>query len=437
MRSLVKLSLWSMILVMPGSVARAAPEAPVTPEGIDPAWHAALCAGRTPCRITGTLPAGTNPAQQRLVVAQLELSEEGSSKSQGGSCQPHEYWLITLDGTAIAQTQQLLVACADGRPAGASEDKVIVAPNTFTYRLRSGSAWKSVKERVLRLSPVTLVSESSEQSWVPGLHAISSGWSWEDFSGETSWYSPWCHLPDGTGPATQPAAGPGSYRYLPIPLVKTGAELQGGSWTTTSLGSCALTIDSTGKRGFLLQGEPGSAEDASLSAVLVSEADLLLEVRDDHWVRGGRNEPSYDHLQLWLGPKVAFDRCVSPLLMPRQWSIRVSDGKVIPGFGSPPRDRLQVERQEVVVRGGRTVMRLHVVLPLPLGSITVAYSDSDDGKAPERVLATSALVPGLLPTLGAAQVIAPRKAVCEVRKDKLTSRLLPYHAQQMPVLGSP
>ncbi|MBM4319565.1 MAG: hypothetical protein FJ125_06315 [Deltaproteobacteria bacterium] len=170
--------------------------------------------------------------------------------------------------------------------------------------------------------------------------------------------------------------------------------------------------------------------------MLVSEQDLLLEIHDDRWVSGSRSWQLDDHLQLWLGPRLAFDQCANPLLVPRQWSIRLADGRVFPGQGTSSRDRLLVERQEVVIRGGRTVMRLHILLPRPVGSITVAYSDGDDGRTQERVIATSNLIPGLLPTLGAAQPIHPRKAICEVRRDVLGVRLLPYDAREMPLLGT-
>ena len=52
-------------------------------------------------------------------------------------------------------------------------------------------------------------------------------------------------------------------------------------------------------------------------------------------------------------------------------------------------------------------------------AITVVYSDSDDGKKQKRMIASSKLSYGKLASLGGAQVVDPKLALCRVKNNIL------------------
>ena len=80
----------------------------------------------------------------------------------------------------------------------------------------------------------------------------------------------------------------------------------------------------------------------------------------------------------------------SPLPSARQWGIRVVDGSIFRGFGNP-QDDPQIERVALVQTDWGAVIRFYVRFAKEIGSITVVYSDTDDGRRQKRLIATSRL----------------------------------------------
>lgn len=67
----------------------------------------------------------------------------------------------------------------------------------------------------------------------------------------------------------------------------------------------------------------------------------------------------------------------------------------------------------------------------------MVYSDSDDGRAQESLLATSHLAFKSWPSLGRRKTISPKQAVCEVRKGRLEPRITRTFSREEPVITMP
>ena len=112
--------------------------------------------------------------------------------------------------------------------------------------------------------------------------------------------------------------------------------------------------------------------------------------------------------------------CTAPTAeqSPKQWIIRLADGKVFPGFGAPEQT-LHIERALLPEKDG---YRLKVRLPPDLfRGIGVVYKDSDSGKGTESSVATSALNSGRPETLNPVYFMRPEHATCSVRDGLLTA----------------
>ena len=405
-------------------------------------WEA-LCAHRDPCRVHSVQDAGQLSAGRGLHVVQLALHQEEidpeeivdpeESDPEQDRCLPCEHWLVHTRGERVVSKRLLVASCCLGcEENGVAGEVVTVAPNRFSY-LQQGSseAWRWSIERTLRLSPLRLLSLVEDRISADGASRMHSSWSWESLSGIVEWTAPSCKAKEGA------RTRGGRFQFLPIPSVETSEELREILWATTPISSCSLSIDSTGEPGILLAGEPGEAEDARIHLLMVSDLELLLEIHDDHWSPGTRDWRSGDYLELWLGPLIdPTISCFDPRAEVRQWGIRVSDGAVFPGSETET-GRIEVKRQELVMRGGRTLLRMMLLLPEPPGAITLAYADSDDGNGPERIMSTSLLGRGVAASLGSVHRVDPRLAVCKRRKGALRLRLLPMEDAAGPLLGVP
>jgi hypothetical protein len=82
--------------------------------------------------------------------------------------------------------------------------------------------------------------------------------------------------------------------------------------------------------------------------------------------------------------------CLASFFAPARAAVgvRVKDGAVFRGFGGPLVDP-QVERVEVAQSDCGAVVRFNVRFATAPGSITVVYSDTDDGRRQKRLIATS------------------------------------------------
>jgi hypothetical protein len=250
--------------------------------------------------------------------------------------------------------------------------------------------------------------------WNLGAAEETVFWDWSGYVGRVEWYQPDC-----------PEYGePGEwededlYVYNPIPLADAGEDYADAGWRETPIGSCGLTMDASGtlNRGFVVHGKPGKPADGSMSVVFISPTEMVVQIRDDARVLGKKSWLTGDHLEVWVGEDSdGSGQCLPDVNPPSQWAIGLSSGSVFPAFGDPPKEALTVERHEA----GSHVVRLKVTFGDKPDLVTVVFSDSDDGKKQERLLATSRLHHGETYTLGKVFAIPPDRAVCKIVDGRL------------------
>jgi hypothetical protein len=147
-----------------------------------------------------------------------------------------------------------------------------------------------------------------------------------------------------------------------------------------------------------------------------------VEIRDDHFVLAAKRPAFEDHLEVWTGraePRSIEMLCeAEPVGKPKQWGVRVADGTVWSGSGSPGVERLQAELGS---REGSVRLRLRLLDAAPF--ITFVYSDSDDGTSQKAPIATSSLAFARTRTFGETLRIDPKSATCRVRDGRLEPQL--------------
>ncbi|MEO7328429.1 MAG: hypothetical protein ABI193_07625 [Minicystis sp.] len=343
------------------------------------------------------------------------------------ACQRFDYWLLSESTQGLPRATLLVTVCNEGHGAsGMGEDTITVRDNHLSFTTTGGSNWRGGMTKEISLSPLRVLSVSSDSYWTMGYNHESRRWSWDDFSGTVSWQSPLCRA-DGSTP--DPDGPPGSdtkdtYGYAPIPAVDFEGDFASSGWKDTAIDRCSLQLDAGGARGFVTHGKAGAASDASMKVVASKHNELFVEVQDDKWVGPSASWVKDDHLELWLAKELPsyFNQCLEKdLPRPQQWGIRIADGKVFAGAGKPDEKAITVEKVALSNGGAR----LKIGLPKGMAAISLVYSDSDDGKSQERLLATSKLVHGKVETLGALQIIESKSAVCRTEGGKLTPKLLP------------
>jgi len=431
-------------VVAPPDVAPAAtPDAAAAPARPDLA--AVLCHDRSPCSVRRVRPAGRGAHGEALAVVSLDLgvgagpsqgdddagaaveddagndltetaAEDTTSARFGGPCHAYEYWLTT---DAPGAAPQLLVeACNDGYGAsGVGIDVVTVRDNGLTRTQGGGSSWRWSYTNEISLSPLRVLSSMHTGRWSVSTNHEEDSWDWRAFAGAASWYSPPCNARG--EPPDEPVEGD-AYASLLVPRLELPAAYRAGGWRDASLGACAVDLDGTGDRGFVAFGPKGDRADASVRAVLSDQDELFVEVRDAHPSGATARWVADDHLEIWLATTMgAFgDFCVAKGEAPRQWGVRVADGKVFAGYGAPAAGDLKVER----AARDATLVRFRIGLPKGFRGITVAYSDGDGAKQ-RRIFATSTPKRGVPETVGLTFEPKPERALCEVVGGRLEPRV--------------
>lgn len=362
--------------------------------------HADPCAGLSPCTVVETLPGASGKVVHVVQSATAERLDAGRSEP----CVTHRFvWQPTTGPERV-----VLTVCNDGYGAsGIGEDVVRLTGDRFTHTQVGGSAWRWSNERVIDLSGPRLVSEGSSSSHFTTGTEIA--WSWDGFAGTSETSFEVCG-----------SEAPGSVRSRLIPAV---SAIGGWDWKTQGLGPCSVAIDS--RDGPIVHGTPGEANDARLSAVVVGDA-LYIEVRDDRWVKAAKSWVIADHVEIWVRTE-AIEGCVAkhPAL---QWGVSL-DGAVHAAWGEPQPIVAQVADHAGVVRIRVTGLPAH-------DGITVVYSDSDDGVAQERLIATSPLRFGHGESLGSTIPIPPDSAVCAVVGGALAVKATRAFPLDRPLLPS-
>lgn len=190
-----------------------------------------------------------------------------------------------------------------------------------------------------------------------------------------------------------------------IPLCSDGEDARQPDWACDVVPRApdALTVDSAATQGplrggFVTYGKPGDPADAQLTVSAIDDRTIVVEVEEPSFTQGTKSWVFDDHLELWAaeaelpagvvcvvkpGQRVPDDMS-GALPVALQWGVRVTDGAVFVGAGKPKKSPT-VERTEL----SPTRVRLQIKLPFKPALLSVAYSDSDDGKTQKRMIATS------------------------------------------------
>jgi hypothetical protein len=364
----------------------------------------ALC-DKGSCCVTSVWRLGPDRRGHPLAVVALESHEACLLPQKPSSDEPEEseddrhacgeYRLVDLAAKKPRAGLKLRRQCdGDHSEGSAGAD---VDARTFTYEEHSmftnDQSWG---QTVLGLDPLRVV-EFTEGSSGRGV-SHDETWNWDQFAGTVELGVDYCA---GKAPWADGGTPPDSdmpdvvAEALRIPRVKLPAPFLANGWRTTALGRCAARVD--GENGFTIHGAKGPAADTSMRALFSTGGDVFVEIRDDHFVTGGKSWVADDHLEIWM--RDGSVQCVDPKgKSPAwQWGIRVLDGKVFAGFGDPvPAPSAEVQRAGDVVR-----LKINMREVLASGpSFTVVYSDSDDGRHQKRLIATSALEYGKWWTFG-------------------------------------
>lgn len=408
-----------------------------------PAPEGALCAGRAKCSIHRRRAAGKDAEGRALWVLTVDLGLESLSdaeppsdssssdleeepnqdttRARYGSCHRFEYWRMVEGAPDLSQL--LVTVCNDGYGAsGVGEDTVSIGDNLFSVATSGGSAWRWSQSTKRALYPQKTLTTTQQGNWNLGPNTFERTVDWERFTGREAWFSPACNAqgepPEGEG---REANDPGFESVL-IPRMTLDPAFRSDGYRTVALGRCAVDVDGTGAQGFVTFGERAARAEGFVRAVLSDQQELFVEVHDPHpsgasarWVRD-------DHLEIWLpsgsdaAPPPApgyMDHCLPKDDGPKQWGIRVADGKVFSGYGKPKESDLSVERSASVDGS----VHFKVRLPGQPAAMTLGYSDGD-GKKQRRVVATSLVRKGTRASLGAF-LDGGEQATCRVEAGRL------------------
>jgi hypothetical protein len=361
-----------------------------------------LCGDRRWCRIEGPTAAGEAPDGSRLWVVGLDLLEP--DPENGVNSQDREYWLIrrTKDGITTARHIHS-EHHPDGYGMGGGGSEVQVSPNRFHYNSESGWRWGIT--RLYRLHPWKLLNATVfSADWVS-----ASAFEWAS-EGRPDHAEYRVHRKCSIDPDVWFTR---EFTSEFIPLIWLSPEWR-DQWPHAEIGTCALTVsDAPGSSAVVSDDAPDQPpRGVSMRVVAVSRRHLLVQIEDPNvsiltpgWPTGSLRETldQEDHLELWLGYEPGDLSCpeswsgLPPGL--RQWTIGLSNGDVIPGFGAP---EVTPAARVLTAPGIEEVVVLEMTLPSQLISwgVTVVYSDLlAPGK--RRRIATSPLVFGDPWTLGA------------------------------------
>jgi hypothetical protein len=401
----------------------------------------ALCR-RTGCCVASLEDAGTDRKGRALVVARTVLDgtdcllprprarrlskKRDTSTESDDSCRVLAHDLVIIAEKKVSERYTLSSECENGGPINYHriDDQIEVdsKAHTFTHshsNAKGGLIWGS--GLTIGLDPVRLID------WDQSGGGKDLEINWDLLRRRDSWSSPDEEARAQLKAAPRPDAGEEEqdeeddgptieWSTIAVPKLELPRAFTAGGWKTTGLGSCGVLIDGA-QTGYTLHGE-ANAGDATLRVVAASDGVLFVEVTDDLWTGPSRSWVKDDHLELWLArdpsrsdadPGKAKGTAV-------QWGIRIADGATFSAFGGPER----LKGVEVVRQG--PVARVKIPFP-PAGddeSFAVVYSDGDDGKTQERLIATSPLKRGDGGRLVGVWEVNPDDATCAIKAGALT-----------------
>lgn len=360
------------------------------------------CADRSPCVVKSVREVGDGlvvlvqlgEAQELSVPGDKPLELTGLSSQDNrdqfemlsyGRCIEFEY--VRLSGPNLGERRKLGNVCNEGHgAAGMGEDTVTIADGRFTHETSGGSAWRWGSSTTIEVATTSIVSESWSGWWTNGENEQSAEWSWQSFSGKTSWSAPSCD-PNRHGPTIE---GEGTL------LARIEADGFDQVWKTTALGDCATRL----------------GPDQELAAVVVGDR-LYVELRDDVYPTG----KAVDTLEIWYATDApSWDDPCAEVEEPEGTTLRILDGKTAAlGAAAGP---LHVERSAAPVDS--VALRIAIDLPPKLEALTLVYRDIDAASGVAKVTQSSELDPMSNASLGAIRTIqSDLYAHCESKGGRL------------------
>lgn len=387
-----------------------------------------VCADvKGPCTLTDLQPAGD--AENRLQVAEVAFIETPDANGRWKfkdydlpqECNTWALFKVDSQGPIF---KELARFCNDGYGAsGMGEDTWEVNKGRLSISTVGGSNWRWATLKVLDLPTHTIVQEG-DYNYIAtnpsSMHDQSRDYEkLTIFDSRSVWP---CGAPEETIEVFQSLGIPRV--VLPPAFAK--------DWKTTSLGACSTQLDATGDAaGFIIHGEKSAATDTSMKVVAHGNV-IYAEVMDDqlvasasgNWIHG-------DHLELWVStepPPSMRVECVDlrEKVKSWQWGIDALTGTVHEAYGKPAK---KLVAEHVAIEGG---VRFKITLPADTSAVTVIYSDSDDGKKQERLVATSNFKFAKVHTMGTLFDVGPEYLECGIEGGELVKSLKPFAGQIQP-----
>lgn len=379
------------------------------------------CEAAPGCTVSQRTAVGSDGEGNALTLTELVYDQPPpESWAAGLACREgwREFWVTVGE----RPPEKRLALCNDGYGAsGVGEDFVSWGANWLVHARYGGSAWRWSAEVVYRLQPFGVLQESYSGYWALGANYEESRWDWGDWSeGTVEWWAPQCDadgfVPDNEGEMPADAT---PYRYLAIPALGEGLLPAGA--IGAELGTCAATI-ATDRKGFLVYDRAGdAAAEWAWMKLLLAEPDILLvTLRLDAVLGGGKSWLADDHLEIWQGPWTSYgDHCLDPAADTRQWAVRLTDGATFPAHGDPEALPEVLALDSRPSGDGGTLVNLALRLVDPDGNLTVVLSRGDGRTRQRWMLASSEIAFAKAETLGQTFRIVAPEAGCALVDGRL------------------
>ena len=402
----------------------ATPDAPVAPAKLaeltkEDAQKSICGSVKGPCTVTDFKAAGD--ATKQLYVAEvafLEKPESGWKEPNHdleNQCNP---WALYAMNAATPATPVVIGRfCNEGYGAsGIGEDFWEVKDGRVSLSQTGGSNWRWSESKTIDLTSNTLVQKGSDNYFATNPNAgEQQSWDFAKFVVTSAW-SVW--------PCGSDEDSSKEFRALSIPRTTLPKAFTGGGWKTTGTHTCATALDATAGVGFVTHGEKSTAADTSMKVVADGNT-VFVEVTDDTLVASATGKWIHgDHLEVWASPEEPIKMemsCVDLTTKGKawQWGIDALSGTVQEAYGKPSA-KLTAER--AAFAGG---VRFKVTLPAEAKSVTVIYSDSDDGQKQERLLSTSDFKFATVQTMGNIVDLDAKYATCKEDGGVLVKTITP------------
>ena len=330
-------------------------------------------------------PAGTDAEGNQLTVVRKHYPKQEPDEKR---CVPGEQYVLEKSrGARVVSSEAVVTLCQTDDQA---EITVHVAPNLISVHRDGGTQAGYYIHRTYQLSPWRAVAVEDCSFYGSG-ESTAELWNYGKLRGQ-AWHG---SSKESGGICVRDAK---LFSYLIVPSVPFDARRMETS--RGRLGSCALTMNASGRNGFVVWGKADSQDPVEVKLLQAGPHTLLAQVIDPRrHTQPATSWVNADHFEVWMGTRGELGGPESTW----QFGIPVDEGPVQVGFGKPGK-LPTVRRWSANLPDGRTAIVLNIELPpQPNGysdGLTVVYSQSRDGRGQKRMIATSPVKRSDLSTLG-------------------------------------